>query len=123
MKRLKLDENFPPSMADIFKQHQIDASSVYEQKLNGSDDEKVFDVCVNEERILVTFDLDFANIIKYPSDNTAGIIIVRTRAKVSLEVIAILCQRLAAIINQYDLNGKLYIVEDTKIRIRRPEEE
>ena len=121
MKKLKLDENFPPSMADIFKQYQIDASSVYEQKLNGSDDEKIFDVCVSEERTLVSFDLHFANIIKYPSDDTAGIIIVRTKARVSLEAIAILCQRLALIINQYDLNGKLYIVEDTKIRIRKPE--
>ena len=31
MKKLKLDENFPPTSVDIFRQNNIDASSILEQ--------------------------------------------------------------------------------------------
>ena len=122
MKKIKLDENFPPSAVEIFRKKKIDASSVFEQRLSGSDDDKVFNVCKKEKRVLVTFDLDFANILRYPSNNTSGIIIARHKKKINLVGIASLCKRLALLITQEEITGKLFIVEETKIRVRKPEE-
>jgi predicted nuclease of predicted toxin-antitoxin system len=58
MKKIKLDENFPPSLVHIFRLHGIDASSVHEQNMNGTDDDKLFEICIAEERAIITFDLD-----------------------------------------------------------------
>jgi predicted nuclease of predicted toxin-antitoxin system len=121
MKKIKLDENFPPSSAEIFRKKKIDASSVYEQRMNGSDDDEIFNVCKKEDRILVTFDLDFANIIRYPSHKTPGIIIARNRRKINLSGINSLCNRLALVIAREEITGKLYIVEPTTIRVRKPD--
>jgi predicted nuclease of predicted toxin-antitoxin system len=121
MKRLKLDENFPPSVVEIFRESDIDASSVYEQGLQGSDDDNIYEICKKEARILVTFDLDFANIIRYPSKDTSGILIVRYQQKITLDRIKLLCKRLAGIIITNDTTSNLFIVEDAKIRVRRQE--
>ena len=122
MKKLKLDENFPPSSVDVFRQNNIDASSVYEQDMCGSDDDSLFDVCIIEKRTLITFDLDFANILRYPASKTDGIIIVRSKKKMSIDEIGDICKRLVALILHTDLTGKLFIVENTKVRIRKSED-
>lgn len=67
MKKIKLDENFPPSFLALFQNEIIDASSVHAQRISGSDDDSLFKICKEEKRTIVTFDLDFANIIRYPT--------------------------------------------------------
>jgi predicted nuclease of predicted toxin-antitoxin system len=121
MKKLKLDENFPPSLVSIFRENNIDASSVFEQ-VCGSDDDNVFDVCLNEERALVTFDLDFANIIRYPAAQAHGIIVIRSKKKMSIVEISNICVKIVSLISHNHLAGKLFIVEDSKVRIRSSEE-
>jgi len=106
MKKLKLDENFPPTSVGIFRQNNIDASSVLEQDMCGSDDDSLFDVCFSENRALITFDLDFANILRYPSDKTDGIIVVRSKKEMSIDEIGQICKKLVALILHTDLTGK-----------------
>jgi predicted nuclease of predicted toxin-antitoxin system len=122
MKKIKLDENFPPGFLPIFQNELIDASSVYLQNISGADDNLVYKVCREEDRTLVTFDLDFANIIRYPADDTAGIIVCRIRKKINLEYIRELCMTLVKVISENELSGRLFIVEEHKVRIRKPDE-
>jgi len=122
MKKIKLDENFPPVSVEIFKKAKITAASVLDQKLSSSPDDNLYKVCISEKRALVTFDLDFANIIRFPSQNTPGIIVCRLRKKTSLAEINVLCNTLVSLITSNDLEGKLFIVEHHRIRIRRPPE-
>ena len=121
MKKIKLDENFPPGFLPIFQNELIDASSVYLQNISGADDNLVYKVCQEEDRTLVTFDLDFANIIRYPADDTAGIIVCRIRKKINLEYIRELCMTLVKVISENELTGRLFIVEEHKVRIRKPD--
>jgi len=123
MKKIKLDENFPPGSVTIFKKAKIDAASVLEQRLSSSPDDNLYKVCIREKRTMVTFDLDFANIIRFPSQNTPGIIVCRLRKKTSLAEIKILCNTVVSLIASNDLEGKLFIVEHHRIRIRKPPEE
>lgn len=76
-----------------------------------------------EGRSLVTFDLDFANIVRYSAHETAGIIVCRLRKKINLDAIRDLCKTLVRVISKNELSGKLIIVEEKKIRIRRPDTE
>ena len=64
--RFKLDENLSPSLAHIFNAAGHEAHAIVEQSLGGRPDEAVIDVCARETRVLVTLDLDFANIRRYP---------------------------------------------------------
>jgi predicted nuclease of predicted toxin-antitoxin system len=120
MKKIKLDENFPPGFLPIFQNELIDASSVYLQNISGADDNLVYKVCREEDRTLVTF--DFANILRYPADDTAGIIVCRLRKKINLDYLRELSNMLVKVISEHELSGKLFIVEDNKVRIRNPDE-
>jgi len=122
MKKIKLDENFLPVSVEIFKKAKINAASVLDQKLSSTPDDNLYKVCISEKRALVTFDLDFANIIRFPSQNTPGIIVCRLRKETSLAEINMLCNTLISLITSNDLEGKLFIVEHHRIRIRRPPE-
>lgn len=41
MKKIKLDENFPPTFLPLFQSETIDASSVYLQNISGADDNRI----------------------------------------------------------------------------------
>ena len=92
MKQIKLDENFPPGFTSVFEAGGIDASSVLKQNISGTDDDHLYQLCIKEKRIIVTFDLDFANIIRYPSATTSGatVMVVLVRA-VSSKTVLIGC--------------------------------
>ena len=77
--KFKLDENLPSELASLFRTAGHDALSVLDQRLGGAPDERVAAVCRSEARVLVTLDLDFADIRTYPPMESAGIVILRLR--------------------------------------------
>lgn len=123
MKTLKLDENFPFSATKIFAEKGIDASSVFAQQLCGTDDANLLEICKEEGRILVTFDLDFANIIRFKLDESPGIIICRFKRQVNFEFILHQCLRITEVVTNTDVNGKLLIIDEKRIRIRKPDDQ
>jgi predicted nuclease of predicted toxin-antitoxin system len=64
--KFKLDENLSPTLAGVFLAAGHEAHSVLEQKLGGASDPRVIETCRLENRSLITLDLDFANIRRYP---------------------------------------------------------
>ena len=60
--RFKIDENLPAEAAEILKSVGFDAHTVADENLAGAHDETVAGASRSEDRILVTLDLDFANI-------------------------------------------------------------
>lgn len=73
--RFKTDENLPAEIVTLLCDHGHDAISVVEQQLAGAPDNVVAKVCQSEQRVLVTLDLDFADIRAYPPDEYSGIIV------------------------------------------------
>ena len=61
-KEFKIDENLPTEFAEILQEAGYDAMTVHQQKLKGEKDPILLEICQQEGRILVTLDLDFANI-------------------------------------------------------------
>jgi len=115
--KFKLDENLPLASADVFNQAGHDASSVYGQNLTGSPDTKLAQICRKEERVLVTLDLDFSDIRVYPPDRYSGIIVLRLQHQDARTVIDV-CRRLLPIFEQEPINGRLWIVDERRVRIR-----
>ena len=73
----KLDENIPADLASRLRQDGHDVASVAEEGLGREDDPPVLKAATNEGRILMTFDLDFADVRQYPPGSHGGIVVFR----------------------------------------------
>jgi predicted nuclease of predicted toxin-antitoxin system len=56
-----------------------DVETVIDEGLGGEDDPPVLQAATDEGRILLTFDLDFADIRQYPPGTHAGIVVFRLK--------------------------------------------
>ena len=75
--RFKLDENIPESAKEVLNTLGHDVHSVNDENLGGSVDEDIAEACRLEQRILITSDLDFADIRHFPPHNQPGLIVLR----------------------------------------------
>jgi len=95
-----------------------DADDVVSEGLGGEDDPPVIDAATKEQRILLTFDLDFADIRNYPPDSHAGVIVFRLHDQrwktLRKPVLRFLSAKAAK-----DFTNALAIVDETRMRIKR----
>jgi predicted nuclease of predicted toxin-antitoxin system len=115
--RFKVDENLHSDVAEFLRQHGHDAFTVYDQGLQGHADADIAQVCRDEARVLVTVDLDFTDIRVYPPQDYAGIVVLRLNdlsRPSSLRVVA----RVVTLIDTEPLLGRLWIVDESRLRIR-----
>jgi predicted nuclease of predicted toxin-antitoxin system len=115
--RFKLDENIASELAAFLRGNGHDASTVTEQRLSGADDVAIAAVVRDEGRVLVTFDLDFSDIRRYPPQNFPGLIVLRI-ARQDPEWILAVFQRLLERLPRDGIDRELWIVEDVGIRRR-----
>jgi len=119
--RFKLDENFGTRTREIFRSAGHDIQTVLEQNLQGCSDQHLYEVCRSENRCLVTMDLDFADIIRFPPMMANGIIVIRIRRTPNIAILEQLIHQVLHTIEQRSVNGELWIVEFGRIRIHQNE--
>lgn len=115
----KLDENLDVRNAKVFEKAGYAASTVFDESLQGADDESIANVCKKEGFCIITADEDFAQIIDYPPQDYAGIIVLRLR-KSTLRGYTKLIQQVVEALKKENPSGRLWIVEPGKIRIYEP---
>jgi predicted nuclease of predicted toxin-antitoxin system len=113
----KIDENLPIEFVEILKSSGYEAMTVFEQGLNGKVDSEVINKCQEENFILLTLDLDFADINLYPPYKYPGIIAIRAKYQYKWYLLDIL-KSIIPNFKHEKIKGKLWIVEENKIRIR-----
>lgn len=116
--KIKLDENLPVSLVAELSALNIDVHSVKDEGLCGASDDILWRYCCSEERFLITQDLDFSDVNKFPPGSHPGILILRLKEPSRRN----LHQYLVNLFNQMDVtqwSGMLIIATDNKIRIRR----
>ena len=113
----KVDENLPVEIADILREAGHQASTVVEQGLGGAEDSHIASVCRQEELVLITLDLDFADIRTYPPRILPGVLILRLERQDKPNLLKIFTQ-LLPILSQGRLEGNLWIVDENRIRVR-----
>ncbi|MFA6568238.1 MAG: DUF5615 family PIN-like protein [Victivallales bacterium] len=119
--KFKLDENFGNRTQKLFRDAGYDVETVLSEKLGGCEDRKIFEVCCNEQRCLVTFDLDFSSPIRFSPDLCDGIIIIRLPRNPSLETLEHLIKQTLTALKEIPFNSDLWIVEFGRIRIHQRE--
>jgi len=118
MLAFKVDENLPSQVAELLRSSGYDAVSVRDQRLEGAGDATVASACKNEGRILITLDTGFADIRTYPPRALPGLIVLRLRRQSDFRVINII-KRLMPLLSSQPLTHCLWIVSETKVRIKQ----
>ncbi|MBI1899373.1 MAG: DUF5615 family PIN-like protein [Acidobacteria bacterium] len=115
--KFKTDENLPTEAAAVLRESGFDAQTVWDEDLSGSDDHLLAARARSESRILLTLDLDFANIQAYPPHEHPGVIVLRLKRQDKATVVAYV-RRIAAALERRSPAGELWIVESNRIRFR-----
>ena len=92
-------------------------ATVVGQGLRGRADRLIADVCRTESRVLLSLDLDFADIRSYPPSDHAGIVVCRLGSQ-SRAAVNALIERLLPSFDRETLTGRLWIVDESGIRVR-----
>jgi predicted nuclease of predicted toxin-antitoxin system len=116
--KFKVDENLPVETADILQKAGHEADTVYTEGIAGADDAAITKICREENRALITLDLGFSDIRSYPPSEFEGIIVLRVTRQDKLHVLTII-QRLTNALTSEGLRGKLWIVDEKRIRVRQ----
>ena len=85
--------------------------------MRGSADPSIATICQDEQRILITLDLDFANIKTHPPQDYHGIIVLRLARQDRDTVLAIM-PRILVLLQAEPIAQRLWIVDETRTRIR-----
>ena len=117
--RSKLDENFGTRTQHVFRGAGHDVATVREEELQGSTDLQIYGVCCSENRCLVTLDLDFADVIRFPPEQTAGIAVIRVPQNPSLSLLEQLIRQFLAALIQTPIDHQLWIIEIGSLRLHQ----
>ena len=120
--RFKIDENLPIQFAELLAAEDHDAVTVVSQGLQGKDDATLVNRCLEEERILVTLDLDFSDIRAYPPHDFCGFIVFRL-GRQDRDHLTNVFRGVLPLMGREPLERHLWIVEETRVRIRGTEQE
>lgn len=115
--KIKLDENMPVALADMLRGAGHDVETVTDENLSGKDDITILKKATEEDRILMTFDLDFADIREYPLGTHAGIVVFRVNDQ-RWAVFKESAERLMDSKRLENMNHGLAVVDENRIRIR-----
>lgn len=120
--KFKLDENFGVRTQHIFRSLGHDVQTVRDEGLQGCSDQTLFDVAGKEKRCLVTLDLDFSDVLRFPPEAASGLVILRVPKNPTLPLLEQLVRQFLRALEGMPVDGRLWIVEIGRIRIHQSED-
>ena len=119
--RLKLDENLSRHLKPILIALGHDALTTADEGLLSRPDIEVASSAAREGRILLTLDIEFADLRKYPPGSHPGIVLFRPASFGPLSINRFV-ERFARSTDLSGLCGCVAVVEPRGIRVRRPDQ-
>ena len=116
MVRLKLDEHVDERLAHTLEAAGHDVSTVRAQGMCGAEDEEIFTRCATEGRCLVTLDLDFANVLRFPPEGSSGLVVLRGRNQL-FPAMRQVVENLIIALEKESPTGRLWVVGPTRLRV------
>jgi predicted nuclease of predicted toxin-antitoxin system len=113
-----VDEDLPRSFARSLREGGFEAEDVRDVGLRGRSDEEVLRYAEEHNRILVTADLGFGNVFKFPRGSHRGIVIVRFPNELPARTLVSIVSRALTGLSMEELDRNLVIIEPGRIRLR-----
>ncbi len=95
-----------------------DVKDIKEMHLYGESDQTIISLAQRENRILVTLDQNFGNIITYPTEKYPGIIILKVHPP-SISQTNYLLKKVITRVTEKEIQQALVVIDKSKFRIRR----
>ena len=115
--KIKLDENLGFLGKSLLEAEGHDVMTIVDQRLTGVADERLYTVCQNESRVLVTLDHDFGHTLRFPPEATPGIVVLECKGRLSPSMIVARMRDLAVMLRTRSNDGELWIVEPGRVRV------
>jgi predicted nuclease of predicted toxin-antitoxin system len=119
--KLKLDENLSRHLKPLLIARGHDTLTAADENLLSRPDTEVARAAAAEQRILLTLDVQFADLRSHPPGSHPGIVLFRPSSLGPLSVNAFIADFVAAA-DLHTLAGCVAIVEPGRVRVRRPEQ-
>lgn len=116
--RFLLDMNLPPQLAAWLRRQGHDAVHVIEEGFGTSSDHEILMRAAAERRIVISFDLDFGDILAAAHHSGAGVLLLRLRSARQAHIRQRVQIAIAQAGNAME-EGAIVLVEDARIRVRR----
>ncbi|MBM3334292.1 DUF5615 family PIN-like protein [Candidatus Sumerlaeota bacterium] len=121
--KFKLDENFGTRTQGLFRIAGHEVLTVRDQQLQGCSDQHLYKVCCAERRCLVTLDLDFTDVTRFPPTSASGIAVIRVPRNPSLALLEQLVEQFLQALTHMQIEENLWLVEVGRIRIHQSQAE
>ena len=115
--KIKLDENLGLLGKSLLEADGHDVMTVVDQQMAGAEDERIYQVCREEGRLLVTLDHDFGHTLRFPPETTAGIVVLECKGRVSPSMIMARMRDLTVLLRTRSNDRELWIFEPGRVRI------
>lgn len=111
----------PRSTARLLRELGYEEQDIRDCGLRGAEDEVIYEFAQKAEAVILTYDREFGNILRFPLGKHFGIIIAHFPNELSTEEInRCLLERLKGI-SEDEIKGNLITIELRKTRIKRKE--
>ncbi|MGZ5432622.1 MAG: DUF5615 family PIN-like protein [Thermoanaerobaculia bacterium] len=111
-----MDENFGVRGEALLRGRGWDVATVDGQGLSSVADETLIEICRIEDRVVVSLDKDFADVVRFPPTRYRGIVVLRLPEPISLPMILNALTRVANLAETRTVIGRLWIVSINRIR-------
>lgn len=115
--KIKLDENIGQRGVGLLRAAGHDVMTTTDQDLGGAQDEILFRVCAEEGRVLITLDHDFGQVLRFPPEQSAGLIILEAGARMTPESLFDRLKEFLAFAEVQSPSGALWIIEPGRVRV------
>ena len=112
-----VDENISHHTIKFLNELGYDVKGVPEN-LKGSDDEVIVNMAIEEDRFVITLDLDFGRIYYFSRREEVGIIVLRIRLP-TVERVNLVLEKFLRTANSEELGKCLIVLDEKKFRVRR----
>jgi predicted nuclease of predicted toxin-antitoxin system len=119
MLKFLIDEDMPRSTMKSLKAMGYEALDVRDCGFKGASDEEIFKFAQQVGAVILTGDVGFGNLFRFPIGNHCGIFIAHFPNEVSTPELNKQLMKALETLTDTDFDGNLIILEPGRIRIRR----
>jgi predicted nuclease of predicted toxin-antitoxin system len=119
MPRFLIDEDMPRSTTKLLKDKGFDVLDVRDCGLRGKSDEEIFRFAQEEKIVILTGDMGFGNLLRFPVGSHSGIVIAHFPNEISTSELNRQLDLDFDNLDESDFRGNLIILEPGRMRIRR----